>query len=54
MNNRYLWPVFNFKLNQKGNELSRARLKILQLELWLEPAWLDSSLVPTYLVFSVL
>ena len=30
----------NSELKEKGHELSRAELKIPQLELWLEPAWL--------------
>ena len=30
-------PIFDFELNGKR---SRAELKIFQLELWLEPAWL--------------
>jgi hypothetical protein len=29
---------FDSELNEKGHEPSRAELKILQLELWLEPA----------------
>ena len=29
-----------FKLNEKGHEPSRVELKIVQLEPWLEPAWL--------------
>ena len=31
------WPIFDFELKRKR---SRAKPEILQLELWLEPAWL--------------
>ena len=30
--------IFLIKLNEKGHKLSQAQLKILQLQLWLEPA----------------
>ena len=33
----WFWPIFDFELKRKR---SQAEPKILQLELWLEPAWL--------------
>ena len=44
-------PIFDFELNEKGHEPSRAKPKILQLELWLEPARLELILGVMYAEF---
>ena len=34
------WPILHPSWSEKGHEPSRGELKILQFDLWLEPAWL--------------
>ena len=45
------WPIFDFELNEKR---ARAELKFLQLELWLEPAWLGFIMCACVISWSIL